>query len=785
MTGALSALQQLVKVSITRATNLNLNRAMIPTFSQRPSSQLPLIVVISICVFGHVSSAETRPLPTELFLRGYSVIPTPKKVVLESDDFDFDASWIYDAVRIAAQHIAVRSLLRDLSEFHALDLKPADAQSRNIIRLAVEGDAVLTGDDPEIHKQAYRLKLTPGLIEITGNSDQGLFYGVQTFLQLLKPGPWGAITLPIGTIEDWPRFQLRFLHWNTNEHQDRMETLKRYLDWSARFKANMIGFDLEDKFEYPSNPVIGAPGAFTTAQMQELVDYGLERFIQIVPEPQAPAHISYVLKHPEFAHLRADGNNYQACLCDEEAYKLIFQMYDDLIKATKGVDYFFVSTDEVYYAGICAKCRRPFNPENKSLTWVEFVQRAAEFLHKRDRKMLFWLSTWVLPEHIRLLPRDLINAWGIDGDDRKKIDLEKERGIKRLGYGSMEGLELLFPDYLPLTDSGELTTGRLEEAFRAIPSQARAETMIGVFGAAWDASGVHNETFWLGWAAMAQYGWAPGTPSVDQTVADFMRIYYGPRVTGMAEVYRGLQAQARFFEQSWDRVVSRVRGPGYGSSFGKGTGTTRFDRTLPAPALPSLPTLHFTPVYVGRYAALVDKARRMAFENDILSHRIEENILKADRNRYNLEVLLALAELTEHHDRMLLGMGRIEAKLEAAYKASETSDAREALSQLVAAYSQGRSIVEERASTLKHLKSVWEKSQFPKGRSVGGKKYVHILDDTKDYFADRRVDLSYMTAPEESMGLEEWTRKLWSIIEEYAKRNKLPVSSPSEQDQED
>jgi hypothetical protein len=56
-----------------------------------------------------------------------------------------------------------------------------------------------------------------------------------------------------------------------------------------------------------------------------------------------------VLKHPQFAHLRADGNNYQACLCDEESYKLIFQMYDDVIQATRGVDYFFVSTDEIYY----------------------------------------------------------------------------------------------------------------------------------------------------------------------------------------------------------------------------------------------------------------------------------------------------------------------------------------------------------------------------------------------------------------------------------------------------
>src|SRR5437870_13879829 len=41
-----------------------------------------------------------------------------------------------------------------------------------------------------------------------------------------------------------------------------METLKRHLDWSARMDINRIGFELEDKFAYPSHPAIGAPGKF-------------------------------------------------------------------------------------------------------------------------------------------------------------------------------------------------------------------------------------------------------------------------------------------------------------------------------------------------------------------------------------------------------------------------------------------------------------------------------------------------------------------------------------------
>jgi N-acetyl-beta-hexosaminidase len=150
------------------------------------------------------------------------------------------------------------------------------------------------------------LTIAPNSITITGNGDAGLFYGVQTLIQLARRNWNGELVLPKSTVEDWPRLPLRFLHWDTKHHQDRMKTLKRYLDWSARMKVNMIGFELEDKFEYPSNPIIGAPGAFTAAEPQEIVNYGLERFIQVVPVIQAPSPLCYVLKHAQVAHLRAD-----------------------------------------------------------------------------------------------------------------------------------------------------------------------------------------------------------------------------------------------------------------------------------------------------------------------------------------------------------------------------------------------------------------------------------------------------------------------------------------------
>src|SRR5262245_7265922 len=439
------------------------------------------IRIILPLVLAFFTAPDIRQAPTDLFLRGYSVLPTPQKVELHGGDVEFDETWSYDAGKLPADHIAIRSLRTDLKNFHLIELKQGGSGAKKAIRLAVSQGAVKTGSDPELEKQGYRLKLGPDSIEITGNADAGLFYGVQTLLQLLHPSERGHLLLPVATIEDWPALQLRFLHWDTKHHQDRIETLKRYLDWSARFKINMIGFELEDKFEYPTNPVIGAPGAFTTAEMQEIVNYGLERFIQVVPQIQAPAHLGYALKHPQFAHLRADGNNYQACLCDDESYRLIFQMYDDVIKATKGVDYLFVSTDEVYYAGICAKCGQPYNPQNRSLKWVEFVRRARDFAASRGRRILVWAEYPLLPEHVKMLPPDIID--GVIGEE-SYLKTENELGIRQLAYTSMQGEELLFPDYLPRVTSGErdqeLARGRLNSTYETISfGRARRGKPIG------------------------------------------------------------------------------------------------------------------------------------------------------------------------------------------------------------------------------------------------------------------------------------------------------------------
>jgi len=707
---------------------------------------------------------------TELWLRGYSVIPTPRNVRLEAGEVAFGGGWNLDAAKLKPGHIALRSLERDAADFQGVRF--GRGATGKVVRLAVVPGTVKTGADAEIDAQAYRLRIADGAVEITGNGDAGVFYGVQTLVQLMKRDGAGRLLLPKGTIEDWPKLQLRFLHWDTKHHQDRMATLKRYLDWAARFKANMIGFELEDKFAYPSHPVIGAPGAFTPAELQEIVNYGLERFIQVVPVVQSPAHLAYVLKHPEFADLRADGNNYQSKLCDPRTYDLIFSMYDDLVKATRGVKYFFVSTDEVYYAGIEGTCR-PYNEENRSLAWAEFVRRAHDHLAKQGRRILVWAEYPLLPQHLKTIPPDVID--GVIGEE-EFIPIENKMGMRQLAYVSMQGGEFLFPNHLAVEGERGLARGRIEDAYQSISfGRHWKANPIGTFGAAWGDSGLHNETFWLGWSAVAQYGWNPGTTPPDQHVAEFMNVYYGPRVEGMIEIYRGLERQAHSWERTWERVISRVRGPGYGNSYGKGIGTARHDMTLAAPPLPAMPDLKVQPMIAEKYGKFVEEARSRMLENDRLALGLQANFARADRNRYNLEVLLALVKFTGHHWRLLDGMATAERSLQAAQAAGQKNDARRAVGLMVAAHNTIGRLNKEGETMFANLTAVFEKSRFPKGQSVGGRKFIHVLDDTKDHWADRTADLGYMMAPERSIGLDKWAKELSGVIQAYAKQHNVPV----------
>ena len=94
------------------------------------------------------------------------------------------------------------------------------------------------------------------------------------------------------------------------------------------------------------------------------------------------------------------------------------------------------------------------------------------------------------------------------------------------------------------------------------------------------------------------------------------------------------------------------------------------------------------------------------------------------------------------------------------------------------AYDVVASLEADRESRFRGLQAVFEKSRYAKGRAVNGRSFVHVYDDVKDHFADRRPDLTYLTAPEESIGLGEWRKELARNIALFAKEQGVPFQAP-------
>ncbi len=727
-----------------------------------------LLSALLLCLALPAQAAITMT-PTDLRLRGYSLVPSPQKVELRQGDVVIDQSW---AVETEADGLAAGWLEEWAEDLHGLTLA---GTGDGKITLAVDKRAVTGVDDPGRSAQAYKLEISASRVTITGNTEQGLFYGVQSFLQLLRRKPDGRLCVPAGSIIDWPSLELRFVHWDTKHHQKRPETLRLIIDWLAFFKVNAIGFEMEDKYEFPSHPLAGAPGAYTKEELQALTRYALKRHIQLVPQIQAPAHMNWLLKYKQYEHLRADNSNYQMCMCDEEGMDVIRDLYQDMIDATPGVKYFHASTDEIYYAGICDKCGRPYNDENRSLYWVEYASWMHRWLAERGRTMLCWVEYPLLPEHIRMLPSGIIDAITNGSKAPVWIDEMNKAGIPQLAYSSMQGSELLFPNLFPTTYRGRRTEGRLKDASTTVPRVLdKGANLLGTFCASWDDSGLHEEAFWLGWVVVSQYGWNYASPGVDQAVADFMDVFYGPDAGEMVEAYKLLEQGARFFEDGWDRVKSKERGPTYGSSVGPFP-YDRQDQTLSMPQLPEGETIRVTPTFAEKYRERIDGAWEQKRLNDSLVAMLMRNLGRVERNRYNLEVLLSLARLERYFMDMLTTMEQAESSMVAASAADAEGKHAAAVGQLVVASNSVASLLEQESAMWSNLVTVWEKSRYPKNRSVDGREFFHVLDDVKDHFADRRKGLDYMMAPFQRMDIPGWRERLVSFIDSYAAAHGVPV----------
>lgn len=163
---------------------------------------------------------------------------------------------------------------------------------------------------------------------IEGNDAAGVFYGVQTLIQLLPTRAGVLPLLPEVTISDFPRFPYRGMHLDVVRHFFPVEFIKRYIDYLALHKLNYFHWHLTDdqawRLEmkcYPELTRLGSEregeifglypgeyrelpygGFYTREQVDEVIRYAAQRHITVVPEIDIPGHCMAVLRvFPSFS----------------------------------------------------------------------------------------------------------------------------------------------------------------------------------------------------------------------------------------------------------------------------------------------------------------------------------------------------------------------------------------------------------------------------------------------------------------------------------------------------
>jgi hexosaminidase len=708
--------------------------------------------------------SEGHGVVTQLWARGFASVPYPREVKLTGGEAVLAPGWT-----VAAGHglrdtaVAVTSLVAGVRERFGAVLNVVEAPAPGQVLLEVHPGAVAPDAPEPIARQGYRLTIDRDGVRLAGNSLQGLFYGVQTLLQLLRQGPAG-LELPCATIDDWPDLEVRCVHYDTKHHQDRLEAVLDLITRLAHFKMNAIAWEIEDKFAYQRHPVIGAPGAFTADQMRRITEHALKHFVEVIPIVQGPSHLAFVGKHEEFAHLREDKrNNYMLCPTREETYQLLFDMYDELIEATPGCAYFHIGTDEPYFLGDTVECgcRARRDKIGQSGMMAEFIAKCAKHLIAKGRRPLCWGEWPLTAPDVPRLPHEVINTVF---QNPTIAEAYRANGNREWIYCPTQGGRVIFPEYLH--GDGRPRSGRIESLYRTISfGPARPFNPMGAIIGTWDDCGLHKESFWLGWAAGAGYGWRPGAPRPDEMVAQFMRLFHGPEAVGMTEVYRLLDEGANFWSTAWDRKPS-TRGPSY-----KRQWHPRNDRTLALPRLPDPDTLDNQTYWTTRYAGLIAQAKEMSAKTARLVALLQENLGRVRRNRHALEVFLTIAGQFRDFIDLIETLAKVEGLLDEARQAWDIVKPKPAADRIRSAANEVRNYVKRREDFFADLTATWEVTRYPKGQSVGGRHFIHIQDDTKNHPADWTPDLSYLIKPSRDLNLETYAADLDAVADEFLKRH--------------
>ncbi|MDR1555576.1 MAG: family 20 glycosylhydrolase [Tannerellaceae bacterium] len=378
--------------------------------------------LLAVCALGaHVFLFSCGGTAEEkVYNQGIHVIPAPLSLVENEGSFTLNKNTTFYASTAEGKTIAGFFAARlKLSTGYPFTL--ADQEGPNTIALLTDGSL-------DVNDEGYMLDLTPEGATVKAKTPQGLFYGMQTFLQLLpaevespslvKGISWSA---PAVKVKDEPRFAYRGVMLDACRHFIPVENIKKQLDVMALFKINRMhwhltedqGWRIEIK-QYPRLAEIGSQspngeGFYTQEEVKEIVQYAADRFITVVPEIELPGHeLAAISAYPELSckgepvSIRAVWGVEDVVLCAGK--ENTFEFLENVIREVTALfpsEYFHIGGDECPKTSWenCPFCQQRIREEGlkgdarhsaEERLQSYFVQRIEKVLARYGKKMIGW-----------------------------------------------------------------------------------------------------------------------------------------------------------------------------------------------------------------------------------------------------------------------------------------------------------------------------------------------------------------------------------------------------------
>jgi len=702
---------------------------------------------------------------SELFKAGINLIPYPQEVSMGGEDFLLGdkLSVVLDKKASEQDRFAATTMVSQLQKEWGIQAVITNAPAGQSIILTHKGvSKKISGQAKEKAAQGYELSTATGQLTIRAKGASGLFYGTQTLLQIIKKGPKGAY-IPGMKINDWPDIVERAAHYDTKHHQDKREYVESFIRDLSRYKINMLVWEWEDKFEYPSHPEIGAPGAFTMQEMQEITRYAQKYHVQIVPLVQGLGHVSFILKWPQFAHLREiSASNWEFCPLKEGSYELLFDLWEDAIEATPGSEYIHIGSDETYELGLCEDCQHKSEEIGRSGVYTLFTNKAEAHLKKKGRKTMCWERPmgWTVSDSpaTGIEPAKsmvLTESYSYETADFKYARKANEAGYELFIYDPNPGvIPLMVPYFIESKEDGKTRIGALEKSYKLVSSQAQSGYYQGMINTSWDDAGLHNQAWMLSFINSAEWTWSSGEPGLDEFTEKYFLNYYGKDSKDMKELFILLSEGSKFYYESFERRVWH---------FGDIGLTT-------LPVLPRGDNLEYDEYWNREYADRVEESHVQEKKMERAMEIIHANQEAGVKNSYDMELFTSLVNLVKHTSNTYLALSELERAIKEAHNQRYLSH-----EATYAALENAVEIIEvnlaERDEMYKDLVTIWEKTRLPKGMSTPDKEFFHRMDRAR-HFAFRKADMSYLIYDEELLGLEEYLEDLKAYME-YAEETWL------------